>query len=67
MVLCAFISEGRMFSMLERLDPMDYKRKDYMIASNSFIFQVSNGFQEAVNFLATRSKTQPVFLDQGGT
>ena len=65
-IFCTFISEGRMFSMLERLDPTAYKRKDYMIASNSFIFQVSNGFQEAVNFLATRSKTRPVFLDQGG-
>ena len=37
-VLCAFISEGRMLPMLERLDPTAYKRNDYMITSDSFIF-----------------------------
>src|SRR6185503_3519006 len=43
-VLCAFISESRMLPML---DPMAYKRKDYMITSYSFIFQMNNGFQDA--------------------
>ena len=52
--------------MLERLDPMAYKRKDYMITSDSFIFQMSNGFQDAVNLLATRSFTRPALLDLGG-
>ena len=64
-VLCAFISEGRMLPMLERLDPTAYKRKDYMITSDSFIFQMSNGFQDAVNFLATRSFTRPAHSDLG--
>ena len=30
-IFCAFISEGRMFPMLERLNPMTHKGKDYMI------------------------------------
>ena len=51
---------------LERLDPMAYKGKDYVITSNSFIFQMSNGSQDAVNLLATRSITRPAFLDLGG-
>ena len=65
-VLCAFISEGTMLPMLERLDPTAYKRKDYMITSDSFIFQMSNGFQDAINLLATRSFTRPALLDLGG-
>ena len=65
-VLCAFISEGRMLPMLQRLDPTAYKRKDYMITSDSFIFQMSNGFQDAVNLLATRSFTRPALSDLGG-
>ena len=52
--------------MLERLDPTAYKRKDYMITSDSFIFQMSNGSQDAVNLLATRSFTRPALLDLGG-
>ena len=64
-VLCAFISEGRMLPMLERLDPTAYKRKDYMITSDSFIFQMSNGFQDAVNLLATRSFTRLALSDLG--
>ena len=66
-VLCAFISEGRMLPMLERLNPTTYKRKDYMITSDSFIFQMSNGFQDAVNLLTTRCFTRPALLDLGGT
>ena len=55
-----------MLPMLQRLDPTAYKRKDYMITSDSFIFQMSNGFQDAVNLLATRSFTRPALLDLGG-
>ena len=66
MVLCAFISEGRMFLMLERLDPTAYKRIDYMITSDSFIFQISNGFQDAVNLLATGSFYSTSSLGLGG-
>ena len=66
-ILCTFISEGRMFSKLERLDPTANKGKVYVITSNSFIFHMSNGSQDAVNLLATRSITRPTFLDLGGT
>ena len=52
--------------MLERLDPTAYKRKDYMITSDSFIFQMSNGFQDTVNLLPTRSFTRPALLDLAG-
>jgi len=45
---------------------MTYKGKDYMITSNSFIFHMSNGSQDAVNLLATRFITRPAFLDLGG-
>jgi len=55
-----------MLPILERLDPTAYKRKDYMITSDSFIFQMSNGFQDAANLLATRSFTRPALLDLGG-
>ena len=65
-VLCAFISKGRMLPILERLDPTAYKRKDYMITSDSFIFQMSNGFQDAVNLLVTRSFTRPALSDLEG-
>ena len=51
--------------MLERLDPTAYKKKDYMITSDFFILQMSNGSQNAVNLLATRSFTRPVLLDLG--
>ena len=56
-----------MLPMLQRLDPTAYKRKDYMITSDSFIFQMSNGFQDAINLLATRSFTRLALLDLGGT
>ena len=62
-IFCAFISEGRMFSKLERQDPTTYKGKDYVITSNSFIFHMSNGSQDA----ATRSITRSAILDLGGT
>ena len=52
--------------MLEWLDPTAYKRKDYMITSDSFIFQMSNGFKDAANLLTTRSFTRPALLDLGG-
>ena len=52
--------------MLERLDSTADKRKDYMITSDSFIFQMSNGFQDAVHLLATRSFTRPALSDLGG-
>ena len=38
-----------------------------MITDDSFIFQMSNGFEDALNLLATRSTTRPVLLDLGGT
>ena len=56
-----------MFPKLKRLDPTAYKGKDYVITSNSFIFHMSNGSQDAVNLLAIRSITRPAFLDLGGT
>ena len=52
--------------MLERLDPTAYKEKDYMITSDSFILQMSNGSQNAVNLFATRSFTRPALLDLEG-
>ena len=64
-ILCAFISEGRMLSKLERLDPTAFKGKDHIITGDSFIFQMSNGFEDAINLLATRSITRPVFWTWG--
>ena len=65
-VLCTFISESRMFSMLKRLDPTAHKGEDHMITGNSFVFPTGNGFKNALDLLATRSSTRPVFLDLGG-
>ena len=65
--MCAFISKGSLLTALERLDPTAYKGKDHMITDDSFIFQMSNGFEDALNLLATRSTTRPVLLDLGGT
>ena len=56
-----------MLTKLERLDLTAYKGKDYMITGDSFIFQVSNGFEDAINLRATRSVTRPALLDLGGT
>ena len=56
-----------MFPKLERLDPTAYKGEDHMITGDSFIFPIRNGSEDALNLLATRSITRPVFLDLGGT
>jgi len=37
-ILCTFISKGRMFSMLEMLDPTAHKGEDHMVTGNSFVF-----------------------------
>ena len=65
-ILCTFISEGRMFPKLKRLDPTAYKGEDHMITGDSFILPICNGSEDALNLLATRSITRPVFLDLGG-
>ena len=65
--MCAFISKGRILTTLERLDQTAYKGKDHMITGDSFIFQMSNGFEDAMNLHATRSVTRPALLDLGGT
>ena len=52
--------------MLERLDPTAYKEEDHMIIGDSFILPIRNGSEDALNLLATRSITRPVFLDLGG-
>ena len=54
-ILCTFISEGRMFQMLERLDPMSDKGEDYTITSDSFVFEVGNSAKDALNLFATGS------------
>ena len=64
-ILCAFISEGRMFPMLERLDPTAYKGEDPVITGNSFVFPICNGSKDALDLLATRPGTRPVLLDLG--
>ena len=64
-ILCTFISEGMMFTMLERLDPTAYKGEDQMITGNSFVFPIRNGSEDALDLLATRSYNRPVFLDLG--
>ena len=53
--------------MLERLDPTAYKGEDHMITGDSFILPICNGSEDALNLLATRSITRPVFLNLGGT
>ena len=40
-ILCTFISEGRMFPTLKRLDPTTHKGEDHMISSNSFILKLA--------------------------
>ena len=61
-----FISEGRMLPMLKRLNPTTHKGKDYMIASNSFVFEFCNGAKNTFDLIATRSNTRPACLDLGG-
>ena len=56
-----------MFPKLKRLDPTAYKGEDHMITGDSFILPFCNGFEDALNLLATRSITRPIFLDLGGT
>ena len=62
-----FISEGWMLSMLKRLNPTAYKGVNYVISGNSLIFHLCNDSTDALDLLATRSFTCPVFLDLGGT
>ena len=61
-ICCTFISEGRMFPML---DPTAYKGEDHMITGNSFVFSIYNGSKDALDLLATRPGTRPVLLDMG--
>ena len=65
-ILCTFISEGRMFPMLERLDPTAHKGEDHVISGNSLVFHLCNDSNEALDLLVTRSHTRPVFLDLRG-
>ena len=62
-----FISKGWMLSMLKRLDPTAHKGENHVISGNSLIFHLCNDSKEALDLLATRSYTCPVFLDLGGT
>ena len=64
-ILCTFISEGRVFSMLERLDPMTHKGEDHMITSDPFVLEIANGTKEALDLFTTRSYTRPARLDLG--
>ena len=65
-VFCTFISEGRMFSTLKRLNATTHKGKDHMVTSNSFVFEICNGSKDTFDLLATRSCTRLVCLDLGG-
>ena len=56
-ILCTFISEGRMFPMLKRLNPTTHKGKNHMITSNSLVFEISNGAKNALELFATWSCT----------
>ena len=51
-ILCAFISEGRMFPTLKRLNSTTNKGKDYMITSNSFVFEFGNDAKNTFDQLA---------------
>ena len=53
--------------MLQRLDSTAHKGENHVISSNSLIFHLCNDSTEALDLLATRSFTCPVFLDLGGT
>ena len=64
-IFCASISEGRMFPTLKRLNPTTHKGKDYMITSNSFVFEFGNGAKNTFNLFDTRSYTRPACLDLG--
>ena len=61
-IFCTFISEGRMFPMLKRLDLTSHKGEDHMISSNSFVFEIGNGAKNALDLFATGSRTWPVCL-----
>ena len=65
-IFCTFISEGRMLPTLKRLIPTTHKGKDYMIASNSFVFEFCNSAKNTFDLLATRSCTRSACLDLGG-
>ena len=52
--------------MLKRLDPTAHKGENHVISGNSLIFHLYNDSKEALDLLATRSYTRPVFLDLGG-
>ena len=53
--------------MLKRLDPTAHEGENHVISGNSLIFHLCNDSKEALDLLATRSYTCPVFLDLGGT
>ena len=52
--------------MLKRLDPTAHKGENHVISGNSLVFHLCNDSKEALDLLATRSYTCPVFLDLGG-
>ena len=52
-ILCAFIPEGRMFPTLKRLNSTTNKGRDYMISSNSFVFEFGNGAKNTFDLFAT--------------
>ena len=54
-----------MLPMLVRLDPTAHKGEYHVISSNSFAFQLRHDSKDALDLLATRSYTRPVFLDLG--
>ena len=56
-ILCTFISEGRVFSVLERLDPTTHKGEDHMITSDPFVLEIANGTKDALDLFATSSCT----------
>ena len=65
-IFCTFIPEGRMFTMLERLNSTTNKGKDQMVTSDSFVLEIRNGSKDTFDLLATRSCTRLVCLDLGG-
>ena len=65
-ILCAFISEGGMFLMLQGLYSTTHKRKYYMVSSNSFLLQRGKSIKEACYLTTTRPRTCPISLDHGG-
>ena len=56
-IFYALISEGRMLSTLQGLNPMTHKGKRYMVANNSFFLQSCNSVKEPCYLATTRSST----------